>query len=150
MVGHRECRALENVMKGFLRWGKSGQEKPDPVPVAPPVGFVKQPSLAEQIRDMVRSERLAREVAESGYETFEESEDFDVGDDYDPRSPFENDFDPPIKEVRAEVEKARASRPGRAEGRPPDQAPAEPAEEVPAPPSRKPAVAPIPGAEEAN
>lgn len=67
---------------------------PDPTPIAPPVGYIKQPSLAEQIRSMVRSERLRQEVEAAGAETFEESDDFDIGDDYDPDSPYEPVFDP--------------------------------------------------------
>lgn len=71
-----------------------GREIPDPTPMAPPVGYNRQPSLSEQIRAMVRSERLAQEVAAAGYETFEEADDFDVGDDFEPSSPYEGNFDP--------------------------------------------------------
>lgn len=78
-----------------------GQEVLDPVPMAPPIGYVKQPSLAEQIREMVRHERLQADLDAAGYETFEEADDFEVGDDYDYRTPYENDFDPSIKEMAA-------------------------------------------------
>lgn len=71
-----------------------GRELPDPTPIAPPVGFRRQPSLAEQIRAMVRSERLRQEAEAQGFETFEEADDFEVGDDYDPTSPYEEVFDP--------------------------------------------------------
>ena len=71
-----------------------GQLIPDPVPFAPSVKINQKPSLAQQIKEMVRSERLAMEAENMGYETFEEAEDFDVGDDFDPASPYENDFDP--------------------------------------------------------
>lgn len=70
-----------------------GAEVPDPTPMQPPVGYKRQPSLADQIRQMVISERLAQEAAEAGAETFDEADDFDVGDDYDPSSPYEMDFD---------------------------------------------------------
>lgn len=73
-----------------------GREKPDPTPIAPPIGYKRQPSLAEQIRNMVRSERLAMEAQAAGYETFEEADDFDTGEDLDPRSPYEVEFDPPL------------------------------------------------------
>lgn len=83
------------------RLTEDGQEILDPTPVAPPVGFVRQPSLAEQIRQMVRSEKLALEAEAAGFETFEEADDFNVGDDYDPRSPFEEHFEPtPIEELK--------------------------------------------------
>lgn len=69
---------------------------PDPTPVAPPLGYIRQPSLTERIRDMVRSEHLRRVAEESGAETFEEASDFEVGDDYDPSSPYEEVFEPPV------------------------------------------------------
>jgi hypothetical protein len=82
---------------------ENGAEVNDPTPVAPPVGYVKQPSLAEQIREMVRSEKLRQAAEEAGAETFEEADDFEVGDDYDPSTPYENDYDPPISEIVKEV-----------------------------------------------
>lgn len=78
-----------------------GRELLDPTPMAPPVGYKRQPSLAEQIREMVRSERLAADLEAAGYETFDEAEDFEIGDDYDPTSPYEQHFDPtPVAELR--------------------------------------------------
>lgn len=78
----------------------SGQLVPDSRPLAPPVGYKKTPSMVEIVRDMVRGERLAAEARAAGHETFEEAEDFDVGDDPELlRSPFENDHDPPLSEV---------------------------------------------------
>lgn len=71
---------------------EQGRELCNGVPVAPPVGYKKQKSLHEQIRDMIRSEKLAQEAAQGGYETFEESDDFDIEDD-DPRSPYEAEFE---------------------------------------------------------
>jgi len=71
-----------------------GYENPDPVPLAPPVGYKPAPSLSDQIREMVRSERLAREAAEAGFETFQEADDFDIPDDpLDPSTPFEAIFE---------------------------------------------------------
>lgn len=63
--------------------------------MAPPVGFVKQPSMVDHIRAAVRSEMLRREVVAAGLETFEEADDFDIGDDpIDPSTPYEAVFDP--------------------------------------------------------
>lgn len=85
-----------------------GSEIPDPTPVAPPVGYKRQPTMVEHIRNMVRSERLRQEAEAMGMDTFEESEDFDVGDDDDdPHTPYENDFDPPIDVIREAVEAER-------------------------------------------
>lgn len=83
-----------SAAEGYL--DKFGREMPSPLPVAPPIGYKKSPSLAEQIRQMVLSERLKQEALSAGAETFEEADDFDVEDDYDPSSPYEVDFDPPL------------------------------------------------------
>lgn len=76
------------------RINPEGREIVSSVPVAPPIGYKKTPSLAEQIRLMVRSERMRQAALEAGAETFEEADDFDVGDDFDPSSPYEETFDP--------------------------------------------------------
>lgn len=92
----------EEYLKKLVARGLNpdGTQKLDPTPIAPPIGYKKAPSMVEIVRDMVRSERLAAEAAAMGHETFEESEDFDVGDE-DPlmRSPWENDFDPPLEQL---------------------------------------------------
>lgn len=102
-----------------------GYENPDPTPMAPPVGYKAAPSLSEQIRDMVRSERLAREAAEAGYETFDEADDFDIPDDpLDPSTPFEAVFESSsVSEMRAARDAAAATPPQ------PSPAPAAPASE---------------------
>ena len=85
---------------------ETGAEVPDPTPMAPPVGYKRQPSMVEYIRDMVRSERLRAEVEAQGMESFEEADDFDVGDDYDPKSPYEAEFEP-LHQVKDRATKAR-------------------------------------------
>lgn len=82
-----------------IRLDKNGYELHDPVPIEPPLGYKRTPSLSEQMRDMVRGEALRRAALEAGAETFEEADDFDVGDDYDPRSPYEEIFDPPAPTI---------------------------------------------------
>jgi len=78
----------------------TGHPVPDPTPMAPPIGYKKQPSMVEIVREMVRSERLRQEAMAAGHETFEEADDFDVDDDPpDLKSGWENDFDPPIREL---------------------------------------------------
>lgn len=72
-----------------------GREVPDPNPLEIPVGFKRPESLAEQVRRLVRSEQLSQSVQAQGFETFEESEDFEIDDDmFDPSSPYEEVFDP--------------------------------------------------------
>lgn len=91
-----------------------GREVLDTTPIAPPVGFTPQPSMFDYVRELVRSERLRQEVEAQGFETFEEADDFDVDDDFDPSTPYENDFDPDIKELVSagkEVVSSKAKQP---------------------------------------
>lgn len=65
-----------------------GVEKLDHTPVAVPVDS-GPPTLREQVRELVRHE-LSRAAAQGGWETFEESDDFDIPDDEDlPLTPYE-------------------------------------------------------------
>lgn len=70
---------------------RRGMEVPDPRPLSIPSGFVRPPTLAEQVRrllpDMIRQQQ-AGEV-----ETWEDANDFDIGDDFDPKSPWETIYD---------------------------------------------------------
>lgn len=113
-----------------------GRQVPDPVPMQPPIGFKKQPSMVEIVRDMVRSEKLRQEALATGHETFEEAEDFDIGDEPDQlTSGWENDFDPPLTEILAEGQKVVSEREksaGGVGGAPPTPSP-EPAPPEPAP-----------------
>lgn len=63
-----------------------GQEMPDPTPMAPPIGWTREPPLHERIRAMVQHE-FNRARAEADYESPEEAEDFRLpgDDDTDPR-----------------------------------------------------------------
>lgn len=74
----------------------NGHEVVSSIPVAPPVGYKKQPSMVEHIRNMVRSEMVRAHAESEGFGTFEEEDDFDVGDDFDPTSPYEMSFEPEI------------------------------------------------------
>lgn len=76
------------------RLDEFGREVVSDLPMAPPVGYKKSPSLHEQIRDMVRSEKLRMEAEAAGMESFEEADDFDIPDDpIDPSTPYEADFE---------------------------------------------------------
>lgn len=91
---------------------------PDATPIAPPLGYIKQPSITERIRDMVRSEHLRRAAEAAGAESFEEANDFDVGDDFDPQSPYEDEFDPlnPDADLVPPVASTGVPSPGGGEG----------------------------------
>lgn len=80
----------------MAKLNENGHEILDPTPMAIPIGFKRPETLAEQIKRMVRSERLAQEAEAQGYETWEEADDFDVDDDFDPSSPYEQHFDTDI------------------------------------------------------
>lgn len=76
--------------------GLDGKEYPDPVPMAPPIGYQAPPTLMEMIRTMIASEALKASLAEQGFETFEESDDFEIEDDpIDPLTDYERVFEPP-------------------------------------------------------
>lgn len=90
-----EVIAHEDVLFAYTREGRRviGKEYPNPVPLEAPLGFVPAEPLHLQIRRMVMRE-LSDQAAAEGFETAEDADDFDVGDDYDPSSPFELDFEP--------------------------------------------------------
>lgn len=94
---------------------KDGTEKMDPVPVAPPLGYKREPSMFDHMRSLIRSEMLRQALAED-WETPEEADDFEVGDDYDPRSGFEVEFDenevPYAKAPDAEQPEVPLAKPG--------------------------------------
>lgn len=77
------------------RQDEFGREVPDGEPLALPSGFKRPETLAEQVARLVQGS-LSRLAQESGEESFEESEDFDVEDDFDPRTPYEEIFDPTL------------------------------------------------------
>lgn len=113
---------------------ENGYELLDGRPMEPPLGFVRRPSLTEQIRDMVRSEALRQAAEAAGAETFEDADNFDTGeDDYDPSSPYEQYFEPtPVEELRARARADKAERERVLSGRSAEPvAPAKPAPEPP-------------------
>lgn len=90
-----EVMQQEDVDFAYTREGRRliGKEYPNPIPLEPPIGFVPSVPLHEQIREMVMKEMASR-AGENEDETFEEADDFDVGEDYDPSTPYEEQFEP--------------------------------------------------------
>lgn len=76
-----------------------GREIPDPRPMSPALGAKPEVPIRDYIRSLVHNEALQRELDAMGHETFEEADDFEVGDDYFPDSQYENELDPPIREL---------------------------------------------------
>jgi len=68
-------------------------ERPDPTPIAKPVGFNRPPSIREQIQQALRA-HLANAVDDEA-ESLEEADDFDVDDDPELKSPYEVDDELP-------------------------------------------------------
>lgn len=90
-----EAEFVRLAQLAYTRQGRKdlGQEYPDPTPMEPPLGYVPHVPLIDQIRAMVQRE-LGNAANAEGFETPEEADDFEVGEDYDPRSPYEVDWDP--------------------------------------------------------
>lgn len=85
-----------------VRLDHYGREIPDPTPLEIPAGFRRPETLQEQVRRLVRTS-LSQHAADAGGETFEESEDFDIDDEFDPTIPFEVFFDPALnREISAQ------------------------------------------------
>lgn len=81
----------------YTREGRKeiGVEFPNPVPVEAPLGAQPYEDIWVTIRRMVL-DQAAREAAspDDEMETEEEANDFDVGDDFDPASPWEEVHEP--------------------------------------------------------
>jgi len=80
-------------------------EQLDGTPVAPPIGYQKQPSMHEIMRQFIASERLRQDAEANGFDTPEEADDFDVGDDDEIRrtTQYELDADPEYLAARADL-----------------------------------------------
>lgn len=71
---------------------EKGHEVVSSDPVAVPLKFRRigqYDNLAELVRTLI-----SRQALEQGRESFEDADDFEVGDDYDPQSFWEEQFDP--------------------------------------------------------
>lgn len=64
-----------------IRHDEKGREICDSTPVEVPLDFKTPPSIHQLIAQYVRSERAAEVARAAGVETFEEADDFDVGDE---------------------------------------------------------------------
>lgn len=79
-------KTLVHLAKEVLRvcgHDEHGREIPDPTPVEMPAGFVRPPTLQEQIRAALMSAEIRRAQQERGEETLEDSMDFGETDPED-------------------------------------------------------------------
>lgn len=131
LAGTEQAFKIEaSVQSRYLN--EHGHEIPNPTPLAPPIGYIKQPSIADQIRAQVRA--LSLEALQRGEESEEEANDFDVGEDYEPSSPWEHDFDvDPALEAMLALQSAHPEQPHLKPGAPVPAGPAAPAPSPDAP-----------------
>lgn len=79
-------------------------EHPDPTPMALPVKMQRPPSLQDMFEKyLVAANHMAQN---QGFETLDEADDFDVGEDLDPESPYELCFDPTLNKEISKQEKS--------------------------------------------
>lgn len=89
----------------------SGVEYPDPTPVQIPVGFERPESIQETIRRLVRDPAMRADLENADAETFEEADDFDIPDDLEVHTPYEENFDPLHLSTREEEVRLGAVKP---------------------------------------
>lgn len=80
----------KDVVKDRARLNERGHEVLDDKPVSLPLRFQRGENITQQVQRLVAGE-MSRLAEARGFETFEDANDFDVGDDYDPRSQHEVD-----------------------------------------------------------
>lgn len=96
----------EQLTREVTRYRGQAYETPDPVPFQPTVKMVRGMGLKDQVQQYVRSEAMRMIAEQSGHETFQEANDFDVDDDYfDPTTPYEDVFDGVIQQDEPEDER---------------------------------------------
>lgn len=75
-----------------------GHEILDDTPVAIPLRFSRPPSRMEEMKQLLRLAQYEAMTSGRMYETPQEADDFDVGDDFDPTTPYELSQDNEIAE----------------------------------------------------
>lgn len=92
-VWKRVVRKLTGDERKGLHHNERGEELLDPTPVRARIPLQAHERLEVKIARMLNSAKIREEFMRSGIETFEEADDFDVGEDMDPETPYERDFD---------------------------------------------------------
>lgn len=92
----------------MTKYNEKGEELMDPTPMQPPLGYKKTKSLSEQIREQVMRMKQELLADDAIAETEEEADDFEVGDDFEPLSPHENDHVPTVKELKKKAREINA------------------------------------------
>lgn len=97
-----EVVSIDQHPTNMQRFNARGEELLDPTPMQPPLGYKKQPSLADQIRQAVMASKYDEYM--SLEETEEEADDFEV-EDMEPFSPHENEHMPTLAALKAEAQR---------------------------------------------
>lgn len=85
-----------------IRHNEAGEEILDTFKRAPPVGFKKVESIHERLLHSVRLAKLEM-LRDENPETEDEADDFEIGDDFEPMSKYENDHMPTLKNLKAKA-----------------------------------------------
>jgi len=101
-----EIRSDDMHPTNMKRFNAKGEELLDPTPMAPPLGYKRQPSLYEQIQAAVRQSKL--DELYQLEETEEDADDFEVGDDFEPFSEHENEHMPTLANLKKEADRINA------------------------------------------
>lgn len=91
---------------------EKGQEIPDSTPHTASLGKRRAKSIRDNVVEILRSEKWREAMEENGEETFEEADDFDVDDDFDPSTPYEEFFEGEyalLREARLESKKTETN-----------------------------------------
>lgn len=84
---------VKDKVKKFFGLDEHGNEVPDPIPVAVPIGNRAPESIDARIARIL-NHSLKADLEKRGLETFEEADDFDIEDDpIDPTTPWEKNYD---------------------------------------------------------
>lgn len=113
-----EAAYLEKLVR--LRKNGFGDEVPDPTVMEPPIGWVEAPTMVELMRKMIRDHDIEKGLMNDEYESFDEADDFDVGDENaeELRSGWENDFEPAeVEKIKGELQRKEAERRASGTGR---------------------------------
>lgn len=114
----RKKKSPANDRKQISSLNPSGHEIPDSVPLATSLGARRARSIRDNVVDILRSEKWREAMEANGEETFEEADDFDIDDDFDPSTPYEEFFEGEYTHLRnqriemqkTETQKARRGR----------------------------------------
>lgn len=100
---------LSEAKRSPEKHDEDGGEVIDPTPMQPPLGYKRSLSLSEQIAQQVRIAHLKILEDSAVSETEDEADDFEVGDEYEPLSKYENDHMPTLANLKKKAAEINAA-----------------------------------------